>query len=140
MINTEQLFINPAPTIAALQAILETGSRWAEHGTDPHTGVSCWGLVRFAYACGGVELPASACEASEAFTLVTRPYQPWDMVMANFSGMLHGPRHVGVLLGETWGFHCSQATNGLAHFDIQDRLWRRALRHVWRLKELVSCI
>ena len=140
MSHAVALLPDPSPVIATLQAILETGSRWAEVGTNPRTGVSCWGLVHFAYAQGGLELPASACEASEAFVLAQPPYQPWDVVMANFSGLLHGPRHLGILLGASWGFHCSPATNGLARFHLGDPLWKRGLRHVWRLKEVCSCI
>lgn len=124
-----------APVAAQLQALLERGSRWAETGDDPRTGVSCWGLVRYAYGLADISLPASACEADAHFVLADFPYQPWDMPLADFSGLFHGPRHVGILLTTHAGFHCSRATNGIARFSLHDALWKRRLRHVWRLKE-----
>jgi cell wall-associated NlpC family hydrolase len=125
--------------IAALQAILNTGSCWAEVGDDPRTGINCYGLVRYGFGLGGIVLPESGRCADAYFVPAMRPYQPWDMVMADFSGMSHGPRHVGLLLAPTWGFHISQSTNGIAHFNIYHAVWRRVIRHVWRLGAFV-CI
>lgn len=126
---------DPAPVRALLQHILETGSRWSETGNDPRTdGVSCWGLVRFAFAQGGIVLPESAAEADHHFVPVSPPYQAWDMPLFDFRGIAHGPRHVGILLTPQVGYHSSRATNGVARFDLRHGLWQRVLHQVVRLR------
>lgn len=133
------MLLAPDPTFAirALQHALETGSRWAEVGSNPKTGLSCYGLVRWTFHLAGVALPESPHEADASFVAVEPPYEPWDMVCANFSGVIYGTRHVGLLMAPTWGYHCSQPTNGIARFDLQVAPWRRVVRHGWRLKVYV---
>ena len=130
-------FVPPTSAVETLlHSLMLQGTSWAEVGTDPRTGVSCWGLVQYAYAQAGLNVPVSACEASEHFVRVEPPYQAWDMPVAHFATVIYGTLHVGLLLTADSGFHCSRATNGLARFRLSDMLWRRGLRHVYRLRVL----
>lgn len=119
------------PVIALLQHILETGSRWAETGDDPVIGCNCYGLVRFAFRETGITLPQDVWQAEAFFRHIEPPYQPWDIVLANFLPY-QGARHLGLLLQPPYGYHMSPETNGLARFAVHQVLWRRVIAHRWR--------
>lgn len=126
---------DPAPVSADLQRLLLSRTVYCSRGgLDPMTGLGCYGLVHWSFAQIGIALPPTAEEGVEAFVLVQRPYQAWDVVLAQFGTSLDA-RHVGLLLTPPCGFHCSWATQGLAHFSLVKGNWQRAFRHVWRYHE-----
>lgn len=126
-------FPDPTATMARLQHILETGSKWAETGDSPVTGCNCYGLIRFAFLDVGIALPQDIWQAERLFQPIEPPYQPWDVVLANFLPY-QGARHLGLLLAPPSGYHISSETNGLARFSVHHILWRRVIAHRWRYR------
>lgn len=126
----------PDPTATAqwLQAALLAGTRWSETGQNLRTGCSCYGLVRLAYQQAGMVLPATADDAEPLFAPAAPPWQAWDVLQADFTGITLAPTHLALLLALPYGWHCSKAAGGLARFDSRDRFWRRVTKKVWRLQ------
>jgi hypothetical protein len=119
------------PIISHLDELLVQGTRWAPTGDTPAHGMSCYGLVRYVYHLLGVCLPDTPEDAAEYFLAVQDQPQPFDVLCVDFSPF-RLQRHLAVLLEPPRGYHCAQATNGLARFSTLDGAWRRLKRRHFR--------
>jgi hypothetical protein len=128
---------DPQPIICHLDELLSEGTRWAPSGDTPAHGLSCYGLVRYVYQLLGVTLPATPECAAKYFLAVQDPPQPFDVLCVDFSPFSM-QRHLAVLLEPPRGYHCAQATNGLARFSLHDGAWRRLKRRRLRYLPLVQ--
>jgi len=123
--------------ITHLDALLVQGTSWAECGDHPASGLSCYGLVRYVYRLAGICLPDTPESAEKYFVAVQDRPQAFDVLCVDFTPFSL-QRHLGVLLEPPRGYHCAQATQGLARFSLLDGVWRRLKRRSFRHLLLVQ--
>ena len=106
-------------------------------GGRTRAGCDCYGLIVMAYAALGIALPVTAHEAASLFASVVAPWRTGDILCVT-AGWTLGVPHLGIVVDQTTGYHCSLATNGVATFRPTARLWRRGVQG-WRYRETPVC-
>mgnify|MGYP006271711383 FL=1 len=90
--------------VAAAYALTQVGVGYAYGGMSPATGFDCSGLVEWAFAQAGVEIPRSSGEIWAAGRRIPRAQaQPGDVVSFGGQG------HVGIYLGDGLYVHSKQS-------------------------------
>jgi hypothetical protein len=128
---------DPRPISRHLDELLLRGTRWAPTGQDLAHGCSCYGLVRYVYSLCQVSLPDTPEAAEKDFLAVQDQPQAFDVLCVDFHPFSL-QRHLAVLLEPPRGYHCDQATNGLARFSLLDGAWRRLKRRRFRYRLFVQ--
>jgi cell wall-associated NlpC family hydrolase len=102
--------------IAAAYALTQLGVPYRAAGYSPTMGFDCSGLLYWAFAQAGAEIPRSSGDIWRAGRRVTRAAaQPGDLVS------FHGQGHIGLYLGEGLYVHSTKAGDVVRVHAIADR-------------------
>lgn len=86
--------------ITAAEHLLGTMYKWGGNGPG---GVDCSGLVRYAYAAAGIQLPRVSFEQANAGQRVgIQGLRPGDLVAWDNSSRNNGADHIAIYLGNGW--------------------------------------
>jgi cell wall-associated NlpC family hydrolase len=112
-----------ARTTAVQMALSKIGSPYRWGGTGP-SSFDCSGLVKWAFAQAGVDVPRTSRALSRAGTPVSRAdLQPGDLVF------FYSPvRHVGIYIGDGQMVHSSRAGKPVAIAPLAGRPFHSARR------------
>jgi cell wall-associated NlpC family hydrolase len=119
----ERLAAPPAPApasavgaIAAAYAVTQLGAPYRTAGYSPQTGFDCSGLLYWAFAQAGLDVPRSSWQIWAAGRRVTRAAaQPGDLVS------FHGQGHIGFYLGRGLYVHSTRSGDVVSVHAIADR-------------------
>ncbi|MGI9187116.1 MAG: NlpC/P60 family protein [Gaiellales bacterium] len=102
--------------IAAAYALTELGARYTAGGYSPKSGFDCSGLVYWAFAQAGHDVPRSSWQIWDAGRRVTRAdAQPGDIVS------FHDQGHVGIYLGDGLYVHSTKSGDVVRVHALADR-------------------
>ncbi len=100
------------------------GCRYADGGTDPHSGVDCSGFIRYVMEHAvGISLPrSSASQAGQGITVSADQIQPGDLIFYGKGGRVN---HVAMYIGDGQVVHASTYKTGV---KISDWNYRTPIR------------
>ena len=90
----------PAADVAVQVALREVGARYVWGGENPGSGFDCSGLVQFAYARAGVQLPRIAQTQHDAGPALPSGTDPAAGDLVFFGADTVNVTHVGIALGQ----------------------------------------
>lgn len=102
--------------IAAAYALTQLGARYSAGGYSPRSGFDCSGLIYWAFAQAGHDVPRSSWQIWDAGRRLARSAaQPGDIVS------FHGQGHVGIYVGDGLYVHSTKAGDVVRVHAIADR-------------------
>lgn len=107
--------------VAAARQTLGTPYRYGGEGPS---GFDCSGLVQYAHARAGVEVPRTV-SAQQAAAIPVEPdaLQPGDLLFFRLSGWK--PSHVGIYVGGGRFIHAPSSGGRVRYDHLQERFWTR---------------
>lgn len=114
---------------ASALAVLGKPYRYGGHGPD---GFDCSGLVRFAFAAAGIQVPRTTAEQFRAAAPVdAEDLRIGDLLFFRIGGS--GVSHVGIYTGERRFIHAPQTGRPVETRSMDDEYYRARLLRVGRL-------
>src|SRR5262245_12756433 len=116
-----------ASVVQTAQDVMGTPYRW---GGDGEEGFDCSGLIRYAFAKHGVELPRTAAEQAKEGVMVDKDFdrmRPGDILTFSSRGD-GGITHVGLYIGDRHFIHSASSGVQISVLDPEDisgRWWYR---------------
>lgn len=102
--------------IAAAYALTQLGTPYSAAGYSPEQGFDCSGLIYWAFAQAGHDVPRSSWQIWDAGRRIARgAAQPGDIVS------FHGQGHVGIYVGDGLYVHSTKAGDVVRVHAIADR-------------------
>jgi len=124
-----------APSASAIVAMAERyiGYPYATVGDEPSTGFSCIGLVHFAFAQNGVDVPENLSQAYASAPQVDQTsLQPGDLVFFQ-NTVWAGISHVDIYIGAGKMIGADSAQTGVQWDTLADAYWQQHYRGATRL-------
>jgi cell wall-associated NlpC family hydrolase len=114
----------PPPSEVALhRALGMVGTPYAAGGADPSVGFDCTGLVHWAYAQSGTDLPRTSYGQWDLATPVDEP-EPGDLVFFNTEG---GISHVGINVDGKTFVHAVDFGKPVEVTSLEEPYWAATL-------------
>lgn len=124
---------NPLALAALERALEQIGVPYRRGGTGPG-GFDCSGLVRFAFAQVGVELPHGASLQQQVVEPVAvNELQPGDLVFFRVRG--RHIDHVGIYLDGSEFVHAPSSGKRVSIADLDNAYWKKRLAGAGRISE-----
>ncbi len=113
---------------ATRRAVIETalgqvGVPYRYGGSD-RNGFDCSGLVQYAYAQAGVELPHSTSELMKAGAKIDyADARVGDLLFYHFADRKHSSMHVAIYLGDDWMVHAPASGKQVTRTRSDETPW-----------------
>jgi len=109
---------------AMMVALGQLGVSYRYGGTSRKQGFDCSGLIQFAYAQAGIELPRTAREQFQATERIERKeLRPGDLVFFRIKG--RDIDHVGMYIGGGRFIHAPRPGKNVEEAELHNAYWSR---------------
>lgn len=135
----------PAPEVHSggdggtiVRAAAETVGTPYRYGGDDPSGFDCSGLVQYAHARAGLNVPRTVSRQRAAATPVAADeLQPGDLLFFRLSGWK--PSHVGIYVGNGRFIHAPSSGGQVRYDHLQERFWTRHFDSAGRFHDEGCC-